>query len=236
MKMPKKGLIKKWTIITVIGAMAIAGAFAYGTFKPNYIIKKNMKETLELEHAKWANSLGLHSPDMNYTNGVEFIGELNKCVDYLNFTTPPHERVPLEMLVAQAALESARGKSRFAVKANNLFGIRVFKKETPHLLPLGVDKWPGWGVRIFETKCDSVKEYLRILNTHPAYIDFRELRNQMLKANKPLDAKKLIKTLKSFSTTEDYDMRVINMMKKINKALNSLEEKKDEKVLPEDKP
>jgi|TARA_B100000959_G_C14945405_1_gene609651 uncharacterized FlgJ-related protein len=236
MKMPKKGLIKKWTIITVIGAMAIAGAFAYGTFKPNYIIKKNMKETLELEHAKWANSLGLHSPDMNYTNGVEFIGELNKCVDYLNFTTPPHERVPLEMLVAQAALESAWGKSRFAVKANNLFGIRVFKKETPHLLPLGVDKWPGWGVRIFETKCDSVKEYLRILNTHPAYIDFRELRNQMLKANKPLDAKKLIKTLKSFSTTEDYDMRVINMMKKINKALNSLEEKKDEKVLPEDKP
>ena len=234
--MPKKGLIKKWTIITVIGAMAIAGAFAYGTFKPNYIIKKNMKETLELEHAKWANSLGLHSPDMNYTNGVEFIGELNKCVDYLNFTTPPHERVPLEMLVAQAALESAWGKSRFAVKANNLFGIRVFKKETPHLLPLGVDKWPGWGVRIFETKCDSVKEYLRILNTHPAYIDFRELRNQMLKANKPLDAKKLIKTLKSFSTTEDYDMRVINMMKKINKALNSLEEKKDEKVLPEDKP
>ena len=236
MKMPKKGLIKKWTIITVIGAMAIAGAFAYGTFKPNYIIKKNMKETLELEHAKWTNSLGLHSPDMNYTNGVEFIGELNKCVDYLNFTTPPHERVPLEMLVAQAALESAWGKSRFAVKANNLFGIRVFKKETPHLLPLGVDKWPGWGVRIFETKCDSVKEYLRILNTHPAYIDFRELRNQMLKANKPLDAKKLIKTLKSFSTTEDYDMRVINMMKKINKALNSLEEKKDEKVLPEDKP
>jgi|TARA_Y100000034_G_scaffold132837_1_gene196788 Bax protein len=236
MKMPKKGLIKKWTIITVIGAMAMAGAFAYGTFKPNYIIKKDMKETLELEHAKWANSLGLHSPDMNYTNGVEFIGELNKCVDYLNFTTPPHERVPLEMLVAQAALESAWGKSRFAVKANNLFGIRVFKKEKPHLLPLGVDKWTGWGVRIFETKCDSVKEYLRILNTHPAYIDFRELRNQMLKANKPLDAKKLIKTLKAFSTTEDYDMRVINMMKKIKKALNSLEEKKDEKVLPEDKP
>jgi Bax protein len=236
MKMPKKGLIKKWTIITVIGAMAMAGAFAYGTFKPNYIIKKDMKETLELEHAKWANSLGLHSPDMNYSNGVEFIGELNKCVDYLNFTTPPHERVPLEMLVAQAALESAWGKSRFAVKANNLFGIRVFKKEKPHLLPLGVDKWTGWGVRIFETKCDSVKEYLRILNTHPAYIDFRELRNQMLKANKPLDAKKLIKTLKAFSTTEDYDMRVINMMKKIKKALNSLEEKKDEKVLPEDKP
>ena len=236
MKMPKKGLIKKWTIITVIGAMAMAGAFAYGTFKPNYIIKKDMKETLELEHAKWANSLGLHSPDMNYSNGVEFIGELNKCVDYLNFTTPPHERVPLEMLVAQAALESAWGKSRFAVEANNLFGIRVFKKEKPHLLPLGVDKWTGWGVRIFETKCDSVKEYLRILNTHPAYIDFRELRNQMLKANKPLDAKKLIKTLKAFSTTEDYDMRVINMMKKIKKALNSLEEKKDEKVLPEDKP
>ena len=237
MKMPKKGLIKKWTIITVIGAMAMAGAFAYGTFKPNYIIKKDMKETLELEHAKWANSLGLHSPDMNYSNGVEFIGELNKCVDYLNFTTPPHERVPLEMLVAQAALESAWGKSRFAVEANNLFGIRVFKSTKKHLLPQGVDKWPGWGVRIFETKCNSVKEYIRLLNEHPAYKEFRELRAKLLQDGELLDAKALVKTLDKFSTTEDYDQRVINIMGKVEKVLNDIqEEDKQVKILPETKP
>ena len=32
-----------------------------------------------------------------------------------------------------------------------------------------IKKWQGWGVRIFASKCDSVKEYVRLLNEHPAY-------------------------------------------------------------------
>ena len=39
-----------------------------------------------------------------------------------------------------------------------------------------MEKWQGWGVRVFKTKCDSVKEYIRLLNEHPAYEDFRTLR------------------------------------------------------------
>ena len=31
------------------------------------------------------------------------------------------------MIIGQAALESGWGKSRFAVKGNNLFGIRTFR-------------------------------------------------------------------------------------------------------------
>ena len=84
-----------------------------------------------------------------------------------------------------------------------------------HMLPMGIDKWPGWGVRVFKSKCGCVKEYIRILNEHPAYKEFRELRTNMLKENKPLDATVLIKTLDKFSTTEDYDKRVIRMIKKI---------------------
>ena len=74
---------------------------------------------------------------------------------------------------------------------------------------------------MFETKCDSVKEYIRLLNEHPAYEDFRIMRAKMLATNQPLDSKKLIKTLKAFSTTEDYALRVINMMSKIEKELSS---------------
>ena len=61
------------------------------------------------------------------------------------------------------------------------------------------------------SKCDSVKEYVRLLNEHPAYEDFRVLR---LKTNDPIQ---LIKTLDKFSTTKDYDARVIRMIKKIRK-------------------
>ena len=39
----------------------------------------------------------------------------------------------------------------------------------------------GWGRRIFASKCDSVKEYIRLLNEHPAYAEFRELLTSYVK-------------------------------------------------------
>ena len=201
--------------------LILAIVYGAGTFYPNPLAKKWANEELRQEHTKWAQNLGLVSKEMKYKTKKEFIKELGYCVDYINFTTPVDKRVPIEMLVGQAVLESGWGMSRFAKEANNLFGIRVFKSTAPHLLPLGVDKWQGWGVRVFKTKCDSVKEYIRLLNEHPAYEDFRIMRAKMLATNQPLDSVKLIKTLKAFSTTTDYASRVINMMSKIEKELTS---------------
>jgi len=42
----------------------------------------------------------------------------------------------------------------------------------------------------------------------------------MWASNQELDSKKLIKTLKAFSTTEDYDKRVIRMIEKIDKVVS----------------
>ena len=159
--------------------------------------------------------VSVQEPEFTYHNDIQFIRAMHKCINYINFTLPKHKRVPYEMIIGQAALESGWGTSRFAKEANNLFGIRTWTKETPHLLPVGIEKWPGWGVRVFPSKCDSVKEYVRLLNEHPAYEDFRELR---LKTNDPIA---LIKTLDKFSTTKDYDVRVIRMIKKIRKLEES---------------
>ena len=159
--------------------------------------------------------MDLKEPEFTYNNDIQFIRAMHKCIDYINFKTPKHLRVPYEMIIGQAALESGWGSSRFAVEGNNLFGIRTWTESTPHLLIKGIDKWPGWGVKVFASKCDSVKEYVRLLNEHPAYEDFRALR---LKTN---DSTLLIKTLDKFSTTPDYDQRVIRMILKIRK----LEEK-----------
>ena len=210
-----------WSKRIIWSILVLAIVYGVGTFYPNPIAKKWANEEIRQEHTKWAQNLGLVSKEMRYKNKKEFIKELGYCVDYINFTTPVDKRVPIEMLVGQAVLESGWGTSRFAKEANNLFGIRVFKSTAPHLLPLGVEKWQGWGVRVFKTKCDSVKEYIRLLNEHPAYEDFRTMRAKMLATNQPLDSKKLIKTLKAFSTTEDYAKRVINMMSKIEKELSS---------------
>ena len=201
--------------------LVLAIVYGVGTFYPNPIAKKWANEEVRQEHTIWAQNLGLISKEMRYKNKKEFIKELGYCVDYINFTTPVDKRVPIEMLVGQAVLESGWGMSRFAKEANNLFGIRVFKSTAPHLLPLGMEKWQGWGVRVFKTKCDSVREYIRLLNEHPAYEDFRIMRDKMIATNQPLDSVKLIKTLKAFSTTTDYASRVINMMSKIEKELSS---------------
>lgn len=215
-KVDVAGIFKK----ILISLFALGIVYGIGTFYPNPFAIKWANEDLRKEHTAWAQNLGLVSKQMKYKTNKEFIVELNYCVDYLNFTTPVDKRVPIEMLVGQAVLESGWGRSRFAKEANNLFGIRVFKSTARHLLPEGMEKWPGWGVRVFETKCDSVKEYIRLLNEHPAYEDFRKMRTKMLATNQKLDSKKLIKTLKAFSTTENYAERVINSMGKIEEVMN----------------
>ena len=136
-----------WFKATLLVVAISTITYGIGTFMPNPLAVKKATEEVRIEHAIWAEKLGLHEPSFEYTTNKEFILEVNKCLDYLNWKTPPDKRVPIQMVTAQAALESAWGQSRFAVKANNLFGIRVFKSTKPHLLPQGVEKWPGWGVR-----------------------------------------------------------------------------------------
>ena len=214
----QRWLDKTWFYSKVILALCIFGLIAYswGTFNPNNTAKAKVNAELDEYYVNQITEMGLQEPEFTFNNDVQFIRAMHKCINYINFTTPKHLRVPYEMIIGQAALESGWGTSRFATEGNNLFGIRTWTKETPHLLPVGIEQWPGWGVRVFPSKCDSVKEYVRLLNEHPAYEDFRELR---LKTNDPIA---LIKTLDKFSTTKDYDVRVIRMIKKIRK----LEEEK----------
>ena len=108
----------------------------------------------------------------------QFVYSLNECIDYLYTNEVPIEnRVPKELIIAQAAIETGWGKSRFANEGNNLFGIRTWNIDEPHLLPIPWTKWPGWGVKVYETRCDSVRDYLRILNEVFAFTEFRAARD-----------------------------------------------------------
>ena len=213
----EKWVHKAWYFTKVLFAvMALMTATYYwGTHNPNKNAIAQVNEQLYIFYMNKIEEMDLQEPEFTYINDTQFIRAMHKCINYINFKTPKNLRVPYEMIIGQAALESGWGTSRFATEGNNLFGIRTWTKETPHLLPVGIEQWPGWGVRVFPSKCDSVKEYVRLLNEHPAYEDFRELR---LKTNDPIA---LIKTLDKFSTTKDYDVRVIRMIKKIRKLEES---------------
>ena len=204
-------LNRAWFYTKVLFAvMALMTATYYwGTYNPNKSAIAVVNDDLDKFYMNKIKEMDLQEPEFTYINDTQFIRSMHKCINYINFNTPKHLRVPYEMIIGQAALESGWGTSRFAKEANNLFGIRTWTKSTPHLLPQGIDKWPGWGVRVFASKCDSVKEYVRLLNEHPAYKEFRELRE------KTKDSLQLIKTLDKFSTTKDYDERVARMIFKI---------------------
>jgi len=111
----------------------------------------------------------------NDTN-EQFAYEIKSCVDslYADKTKYPlSKQVPLELIIAQAAHESAWGTSRFAVQGNNLFGIRTWDPKDPQLKAKGAPDAP-WGVRTYTSWCASVEHYLHILDTVPVYAQFRE--------------------------------------------------------------
>ena len=209
----QKVLDKAWLYTKIIFALGILGiiCFSWGTFNPNKSAIEIVNSKLDKHYVDTIKEMDLQEPEFVYNNDTQFVRSMHKCINYINFTTPKHLRIPYEMIIGQAALESGWGTSRFAKQANNLFGIRTWKESSPHLLPMGVEKWPGWGVKVFASKCDSVKYYVDLLNNHSAYEKFRTMREQTK------DSMRLIKTLDKFSTTGDYDKRVIRMIKLIRK-------------------
>ena len=152
----------------------------------------------------------VYTPVVNTTNGKdEFVMSLSQCIDYLYTDLPKEQHIPKKIIIAQAALETGWGTSRFANEGNNLFGIRTFNKDSEWLLPIGWDqnKWIGWGVKVYNSKCDSVKDYIRIINTVFAYEEFRELRDQNA------DVYELVDTLDRYATKQTYTELVKKVIK-----------------------
>ena len=100
----------------------------------------------------------------------EFAKRINKCVSSIYADKeqyPKHKQIPVELIIAQAAHESAWGKSRFAVEGNALFGVRTWDENVPHMKAKGAPD-AEWGVRIYRSWCHSIKDYIDILERHPA--------------------------------------------------------------------
>ena len=141
-------------------------------------------------------------PEFIFNNSEQFITSLESCISWIEKDTTQYQNIPLEITIAQAVIESDYGKSRFAVQGNNLFGVRTWNLEQPHIKPFN-DPNSIFGLKVYETKCDSVKDYIKILNTGSAFEEFRELRFKMLKEGS-VDSLLLVEKLKRFATDPNY--------------------------------
>lgn len=83
--------------------------------------------------------------------------------------------IPPSLVLAQAANESAWGTSRFATEGNNLFGQWCFRSGCG-LVPQDRPEGDQHEVAVFDSPLDSVRSYVRNLNSHPQYQLLRKLR------------------------------------------------------------
>ena len=65
-------------------------------------------------------------PNFEHENNQQFLENVGMCVKFIEYTTSDVIPVNKELLLAQAALESGWGTSRFAKEGKNLFGIRTY--------------------------------------------------------------------------------------------------------------
>ena len=164
--------------------------------------------------------INVTKPDFERANNQTFIDSVGACVNYIYHTTTDVIPVNLELLLAQAALESGWGNSRFALEGKNLFGIRTYDLREPHMLPSNNPK--KWGVRVYMHECDSVQHYIDILNNGSAFKEYRMLKHEQ-DVNDPF---KLLLTLDAYASDEHYFAKIKGIIKKIRKdyKINIIEE------------
>ena len=193
---------------TIVVAIIIGAAFLAGTFHPNYFTLDKLEDEIHKQELKVVESLGLKEPEYDFTDKTSFINATSQCVSYLNWTTDRSKRVPISIIIAMAGIESAWGTSRFAKEGNALFGVRTWDLEnTPHMKAKG-NPDATWGVKKYKTKCQSVKDMIRILNTHPAYEFFRDVRAENLESGQ-WDYGRLLSGMTAWSTNPDYKQIIL---------------------------
>ena len=177
-----------------------------------YAYAESKQEQVEIETQEIVDTLekiiDVTKPDFERANNQTFIDSVGACVNYIYNTTTDVIPVNFEVLLAQAALESGWGNSRFALEGKNLFGIRTYDLREPHMLPSNNPK--KWGVRVYQHECDSVQHYIDILNTGSAYEKYRELRDNGVE-----DSLQYVETLGAYASDKNYFPKVKSIIKKL---------------------
>jgi len=202
-------LIEKIKLIASTLMVVTIFAFSFGLYHLYQDSQAQAKEQ-ELEQiVETLETINTYTkPDFERANNQTFINSVGACVNYIYNTTTDVTPVIYEVLLAQAALESGWGNSRFALEGKNLFGIRTYDLREPHMLPSNNPK--KWGVRVYMHECDSVQHYIDILNNGSAYDKYRELRDKGVE-----DSLQYVETLGDYASDKNYFPKVKSIIKKL---------------------
>jgi Bax protein len=131
--------------------------------------------------------------------------------------------LPESLVLAQAAKESAWGRSRFARQGNALFGERCFT-EGCGILPGARAAGAIHEVEAFASIADSVESYLLNLNSHERYNDLRAERQRLIDAGQPVTGAALAPFTTAYSERrEAYTREIVDLIRH-NRLEHTLEQ------------
>jgi len=151
------------------------------------ILNKNF-EKINRNQALWLNEM-LASYRVN-TNSID---DLLVKVDV----------IPVSIALGQAAIESGWGTSRFAMEGNALYGQWSWKAGSG-IVPKERDKNEIYEIKSFLSLSNSVASYMKNLNSHPNYKNFRINRNLLREHNIPISGSYLYKYLDKYAVDSNY--------------------------------
>lgn len=133
--------------------------------------------------------------------------------------------IPVSLAIAQAAIESGWGTSRFALEGNALYGQWTWSDNG--LKPLNNNADQNHKVMRFKILTASINAYKKNLNTHSGYIEFREARANLRNQNVKVTGLKLTQYLDKYSAQgKKYTEKLETTIKK-----NSLSDFENAKLL-----
>ena len=123
--------------------------------------------------------------------------------------------IPNSIVLAQAAIESGWGQSRFAKEYNALFGEYTYD-QNEGVVPLNRDFGEKHLIKSFSSFNNSVSSYFININSHNAYKDFRAVREIMRSKNNFSELSLLINKLDSYAEDNNYVSTLKAVIKKNN--------------------
>ena len=147
----------------------------------------------------------------NTLNGnldLDFIEEVKVCALQYNAIVESPNRIPINLVLAQAILESNWGKSRFATSGKNLFGIKAVSGEDY------IKSKNGKKMKRYYTWCDSVNDYMDLLAHGEPYKEFQEkLFHQWAVDN--VDVYELVNHLDEYAEDKNYKEKVKELIRQL---------------------
>lgn len=155
----------------------------------NLVALLQNNKTLSYSKLSWLKEIAdvYQVPHFSITNPASLTELLNRV-----------DTIPTSLILAQAGNESGWGASRFAVNADNFFGVHCYVPGCG-ILPIGSNANIGFEVEKFNSAQESINDYLYNLNTNPAYTDFRNMRAELRAHNEPLTGFRLTPYLNNYS-------------------------------------